>query len=291
MKKLSELNLTNDFLFKEVMNDAEICKGVLECVLGREIGRVEVLETEKSLNPIYNRRGIRLDVYAKDSNNVMYNVEMQNINHHDIPKRMRYTQSQLDTALLEEGIANYNELNDSIIIFICDFDPFGKGKYVYNFVNMEKDDNTLTLDDGTAKIFISTQGKNEVRKDLKDFLSYIKCSTSEEAEKSASRFIKNLNVRVTDIKTNRNAEVNYMVYEKLRFEAIAEGHSAGYEAGQNDGYAEGRTAGYEAGQNDGFAEGLFTALAVMKQYKNKEISAETAAEMLKISKEEFLKQI
>ena len=275
-KKLSELNMTDDFLFKEVMNDPKTCKEVLECILGREIGRVEVVGTEMDIKSVYGKRGIRLDVYAKDSSDVMYNVEMQNINHHDIPRRMRYTQAQLDVSMLSEGIQNYNDLNDSIIIFICDFDPFGKSKYVYNFVSTEKSDSTLTLDDGTAKIFISTQGEGEVRKELKDFLSYIKCSTAEEAEKSESLMLKNLNARVADIKENRNAEARYMVYEKLRSEAVAEGHI--------DGYIEGR----EAGITEGREACMKNVLRVVEQYKKGEIGAEQAAEKLGITKEEFL---
>ena len=224
-KKLSELNLTDDFLFGEVMSEPEICKGVLECILNTHIERVELVQTEKSFKAKYDRRGIRLDVYASDNNNVLYNVEMQNIDYHDIPRRMRYSQGQLDVSMLEEGIDDYNELNDTIIIFICDFDPFGKERYIYSFKNIEIDDNSLTLDDGTAKIFISTRGKGEVRKELKDFLEYAKCSTTEEAEKSGDSFLKDLNEKVTCVKKSKSTEERFMVYEKIKYGARLEGRA------------------------------------------------------------------
>ena len=40
----------------------------------------------------------------------------------------------IDTDLLETG-ADYDDLNKTIIIFICPFDPFGTGRHIYTFRN------------------------------------------------------------------------------------------------------------------------------------------------------------
>ena len=53
---------------------------------------------------------------------------------YNIKRRTRYYQSMIDTDLLETG-ADYDDLNKTIIIFICPFDPFGKGRYIYTFRN------------------------------------------------------------------------------------------------------------------------------------------------------------
>ena len=57
-----------------------------------------------------------------------YNVEMQAVALCELGKRARYYHSQLDMELLVTG-REYSELPKAYVIFICDFDPFGKLKY------------------------------------------------------------------------------------------------------------------------------------------------------------------
>ena len=45
-------------------------------------------------------------------------------------KRSRYYQSQMDMEMLLAG-EDYAELPNTYVIFICDFDPIGEGKYRY----------------------------------------------------------------------------------------------------------------------------------------------------------------
>ena len=91
---------------------------------------LEANETEKEgrLSPLI--RSIRMDVFAVDEEQVVYNTEMQNKKKTDLAKRSRYYQSLIDTGLLEPGIPSYNLLNDSYIIMIMPFDLFGYKKYV-----------------------------------------------------------------------------------------------------------------------------------------------------------------
>ena len=53
---------------------------------------------------------------------------------YNIKRRTRYYQSMIDADLLETG-ADYDDLNKTIIILICPFDPFGKGRHIYTFRN------------------------------------------------------------------------------------------------------------------------------------------------------------
>ena len=62
--------------------------------------------------------------------------------------------------LLLTGMS-YNELPDTYVIFICDFDPFGEGKYRYTKKSICKELPTLEMDDGAYTIFLSTMGTNE----------------------------------------------------------------------------------------------------------------------------------
>lgn len=64
MSKFKDLNLSNAFLFAATMSDEEICRKVLELILGIEIAQVHV-HTENTLVFHPESHGIRLDVYAK----------------------------------------------------------------------------------------------------------------------------------------------------------------------------------------------------------------------------------
>lgn len=125
-KTLKELTLKDNFMFGAVMSDEANCRRLLELILQIPIERVTVSK-EKTIiyNPEY--KGVRLDVYAKDENNTHYNVEMQSVLKSSLEKRTRYYHSQIDMGLLLSG-ADYSELPDTYVIFICDFDVFGAGR-------------------------------------------------------------------------------------------------------------------------------------------------------------------
>ena len=89
-------------------------------------------EEQKTINLLLESKGIRLDVYVKDENNTIYNVEMQRGNHKNLPKRLRYYQGSIDLDLISKG-ENYRTLVKSYIIFICTFDLFKKGRHKYTF--------------------------------------------------------------------------------------------------------------------------------------------------------------
>ena len=157
-KSLQELTLKNNFMFGAVMLDPKNCKGVLERSLGIKIERVEVSK-EKSIvyNPEY--KGVRLDVYAKDENNTHYDVEMQVLQKAAIKKRARYYHGQLDMESLLSGLP-YEDLPDTYVIFICDFDPFGQKKYRYTQKKICEEFSEASMEDGSHTIFLSTKVTN-----------------------------------------------------------------------------------------------------------------------------------
>lgn len=173
IKKLEELTISDSFMFGLVMNDEENCRQILERILQFPIQKV-VVSKEKSVvyHPEY--KGVRLDIYARDEQNTHYNVEMQTTVKKALGKRARYYHSQMDMDLLVKG-TEYAELADTYVIFICDFDPFGEGKYCYTFQNKCHEDSQAKLKDGSRTVFLSTKGKNEneVPEPLVKFLKYV----------------------------------------------------------------------------------------------------------------------
>lgn len=212
MIPLKQLNLTDRFLFDEVMEDPVAHRDALSIILGRDIPLLESNKTEKEgrLSPMI--RSIRMDVFAIDKEQVVYNTEMQNKKKSDLAKRSRYYQSLIDTGLLEPGIPSYNLLNDSYIIMIMPFDLFGYGKYVYTFEPKCKEVPELKLQDGAVRIFLNTHGSNddEVSEELVDFLHYLENTTDEMANMSDSVRIQRIHDRVCKVKISEEVGVRYM---------------------------------------------------------------------------------
>ena len=225
-KPFKELDLSNAFLFAAALEDEETCQQVLEIILGFPISKVKV-HAEHSLLFSSDFRSIRLDIYASDEMQVMYNIEMQNSDEKNIAKRSRYHQAEMDVMSLKPG-EDFNDLKPSYVIFICAFDPFGYGLYRYTFEQkcLERD---LKLNDGTTKIFLSTKGKNadEVPKELIHFLKYVEESTDEYVASIEDKAVEKIHNKVKQLKDWRELEASYMYFEELLEERQKEGMAEG----------------------------------------------------------------
>ena len=236
-KQLKELTLKDNFMFGAVMMEEENCKRFLELALGFPIERVEVSK-EKSIvyHPEY--KGVRLDVYAKNEHNTRYNVEMQVAKKAELGKRVRYYHGQIDMELLLSG-SDYTELPEVYVIFICDFDPFGKKKYRYTFTKQCEEEPGAQLQEGCKSIFLSTRGENdrEVPGELVSFLNFVKADLSESETDFEDDFVEKLQNTIRRIKSNREMEERFMIFEEMLRDERAEGKAEG----KAEGIAEGKT--------------------------------------------------
>ncbi len=239
---LKDLNLTDRFLFDEVLEDRGTYQDVLSIIFGREIPLLDQPQTEKELRVSPLIRSVRMDVFAMSEEQSIYNTEMQNIRKTDLAKRSRYYQSLIDTSLLEPGIPNYNILNQSYVIMIMTFDLFGYGKYVYTFENKCKEVPECSLGDGTAKIFLNTKGENadEVPDELIEFLDYVEHSTAETAGKVKSERVRRVHDRVCRVKLSEEVGVKYMQAWEEKYYEREEGRIEGRKEGRIEGREEGR---------------------------------------------------
>lgn len=220
-KQWKELTFSNDFIFAKVMLNPELCKGVLERLLRIKIHHLEYLEEQKVIDIAKDSKSIRLDVYVADEKGTIFNIEMQVINTKNIPKRTRFYQSMIDLNSLEKGM-NYAELPQSFVIFICKFDPFGKGLYKYTFVNTCKEDSSLTLEDSTTKLFFNSTGKiTDTDPDLEAFLKFVENGIANDA------FTKRLETEVETVKQNKKWRVEYMTLLLREQDKFIEGKAEG----------------------------------------------------------------
>ena len=213
------LNLTNAYLFAAALQDEEICRNVLEIALNKRISRVKA-HVEQVLFLDSEFKSVRFDVYASDEEEVSYDVEMQNDDTKNLPKRCRYYQAELDVTSLRPG-EDYQQLKPGYIIFICSFDPFGKGRCQYVFEEYCKEAD-IPLGDETQKIFFNTNGTDteNVTPELLHLFEYLKQSTEEVAVRHQDEKILKIHERVKYLKRDRKLEAGYMTMEEyIRDEA------------------------------------------------------------------------
>ena len=232
-------------MFCKVMSAPDICKELLEILLHIKIERLEFQEPQKSFKLTSESRGIRLDVYVKDSNRV-FDIELQTTNERNLELRTRYYQGVMDISELEKG-EFFSNMKESYIIFICMFDPFGADMPIYTVKQTFEENEKLIFDDKTHKIFYNVNAFEKLSNDVetKAFLEYL-CK-----HQSTTKFTQSLETAVYRNKNNQNWRQNYMtlaydmhmVAKEAAKEAFENGFSAGEERGRNEGISIGLSQG------------------------------------------------
>ena len=229
-KSLQDLTLLDRFLFAEVMEDPKTFENILSIILGEDIsikGRPQS-EHENRTSPL--KRQVRLDVWAEDETDAVYNAEAQKENTKNLPHRSRFYQALIDSKLLDPGEVDFSNMKDCYSIIIAPFDLFGRGLYQYTF-QMTCAETGQPLEDGATRIFLNTHGKNseDISPELKELLYYME-HTTEEISCSTSR-LQEIKNHVNVVKSSEEIGVKYMqeweekILEKRK--ARAEGRAEG----------------------------------------------------------------
>ena len=215
-KTLQELNLTDDFLFDVATEELENCKAIIELTTGLRLKSLKWKSGQKVIHNLPGKRGVRLDFIAESEDGRIFDVEMQNRNEGNIPKRTRFYQALIDAPILKSGERGFDKMNPLYIIIICNYDPYGKKKYCYTFDNQCKEVPGLRLGDEVTKLLLSTKCENEeeVSKELVDFLHYVTESNENGLPDECDERLKRLHESIREIKASADMEVEYMKMEE-----------------------------------------------------------------------------
>lgn len=213
---MQELNLTDDFLFDVATEELENCKAIIELTTGLRLKSLKWKSGQKVIHNLPGKRGVRLDFIAESEDGRIFDVEMQNRNEGNIPKRTRFYQALIDAPILKSGERGFDKMNPLYIIIICNYDPYGKKKYCYTFDNQCKEVPGLRLGDEVTKLLLSTRGENkeEVSKELVDFLHYVTESNENGLPDECDERLKRLHESIREIKASADMEVEYMKMEE-----------------------------------------------------------------------------
>ena len=263
-----DLTFKDNFIFCKVMKNEEICKKMLEILLKIQVEKIEYIESEKTIENYYESRGIRLDVYVKDSDRI-FDIEIQTGNYDDLLLRTRYYQGACDVATVRRR-TKFRNLKETYIVFICEEDPFGMGLPVYTKKNRFTETDALIYDDKTHAVFYNSSAWSKVQdEELRDVLRFIYES------KATSAFSRLLEENTLRAKSRPEMEDEYMYFMDI----VEEEKEYAREAGRAQGLAEGREAGRTQGLSEGKAEGIAEGRAEGARQK----AVEAAENALKLS--------
>lgn len=273
-KKWQEATIKRDVIFTKVFGEnkkltLELLQIILPKLKIEEIIDIIPEDREKE-NIVY--RGVRFDVYVKDENSRMYDIEMQVVNHHDLGKRIAYYQNKLSSKALKPS-QKFFEKNDTFVIFVCDFDYFQLGLPVYHTTMRLKEDLNKIVDTGEHNV-INSRAKDfsSVSPEVKAFLEYVR------ENKVSNEFTKDLDREVKKIKSSTEVRDSFMTWEEKLAE---ERYYAGKEAEEK---------GMEKGIEKGKREMVVNAIKNQKKLGNsRQNIINSVADFLSIDKEEVAK--
>lgn len=233
-----QFNLSDFALFLSVMKNPRAYRNVISIVMDEPDIEVQEVKVEQVVLNKDGRRAIRLDAWARTTDERQFNMEMQNTENDDLRKRARYYQGMMDTPILKSGKeTKYKMLPSTVIIFITQEDIFGRDFAKYTFTEQCEELEGLKLEDGTTKIFLNMSSKNGTP-ELVSMLQYMKETRLENPE-----------VIVKDSRIVELDDIVSEVKESEEWEAVKMNIlEIGMEHGEKLGMEKGEKLGVEKGE-------------------------------------------
>ena len=167
--------MDDDFMSKCLENAPECIELMLRIILGKKDLKVVKSQTEYPIKSLQGR-GVRFDVFARDSKGREYDIEIQRADKGAEPKRARYNSALMDANALKSG-EDVDKLRDTYVIFITENDVMKDGRDVYSY--QRRDDETgKMLCDGTHIIYVN--GAAQSTSDIGKLMHDMRCRNAAE---------------------------------------------------------------------------------------------------------------
>ena len=220
--------MDDDFMSKCLENAPECIELMLRIILGKKDLKVIKSQTEYPIKSLQGR-GVRFDVFARDSKGREYDIEIQRADKGAEPKRARYNSALMDANALKSG-EDVDKLRDTYVIFITENDVMKKGVDIYSFDRVDKDTG-LDLCDGTHIIYLNgaTRSATEIGRLVHD----LQCCDAAEMyfdvlKKQVNKFKNSEEGRFTMCKAMER------IAERNKAEGKAEGKAQGKAEGKRE---------------------------------------------------------
>ena len=218
--------MDDDFMSKCLENAPECIELMLRIIIGKKDLKVVKSQTEYPIKSLQGR-GVRFDVFARDSEGREYDIEIQRADKGAEPKRARYNSALMDANALKSG-EDFGKLRDTYVILITEDDVMGGGREVYSYSRRE-DETGEALGDGTHIIYVNgaTRSETEIGRLIHDLL----------CRDAAEMYFDVLKKRVSQFK---NSEEGRRTMCKAVEELVKRGEARGEVRGEARGKARGK---------------------------------------------------
>ena len=184
--------LDDDFMRELFRNNWALAELVLRIITGIKDLTLIQQETQYDLKRLVGAKSICLDVFGKDNQQKLYDLEIQRADEGAVPERARYHSSAMDIEFLSEG-QHFSELPTTYTIFITENDIFGAGKPIYHIRRMVTDFQNRPFADRSYILYVNGEyvGDDDIGKLMHDF----RCTNADdmnfELMARATRYYKN----------------------------------------------------------------------------------------------------
>ena len=263
---------TNDFCFKELMQNAKVRKGFIAALLAKnpeEIEETRLLPTETRRRSSDDKLGI-LDILVLMSDRTMIDMEMQVDYFEHWHKRTLFYLGKLYTGQIKKG-EPYDKLKKCIHVSILDFVLFPNDAKCYRTIHLcDVDSGDIYTDLFELKILelkkLTTN--NAFDNQIHSWMKFFSGKTRKEFENMSTEneFLEEAYKELIALSANDEKRWEYEAREKALRDYISQMESA-TNRGLRKGYEQGHALGLEQGRELGRELGLELAKQVIKMHK------------------------
>ena len=158
LQRLRGFRLLDDDFMTKVFQDISCAELLLRIILNDEGIRVLEAHSQRGIKNLQGR-SVKLDILAVDSHNRVFNVEVQRSDRGAGAKRARYNSALIDANVTEPG-DQYEDLNETFVIFITENDVMKAGLPIYHIDRVVRETGKL-FEDEEHIIYVNSQIKDE----------------------------------------------------------------------------------------------------------------------------------
>lgn len=160
LQRLRGFRLLDDDFMTKVFEDISCAELLLRIILNDEGIRVLEAHSQRGIKNLQGRF-VKLDILAVDSHNRVFNVEVQRSDRGAGAKRARYNSALIDANVTEPG-DQYEDLNETFVIFITENDVMKAGLPIYHIDRVVRETGKL-FEDEEHIIYVNSQIKDETK--------------------------------------------------------------------------------------------------------------------------------
>lgn len=161
IEEIKHSTLMNDFYMSIFFKDnIKTTQFVLRIIMDKPDLIVKSVEVQHELDSSSENHGVKLDVYAVDTEGRQYDIEVQKKSSGAIPQRARFNSAVIDANTLKKN-ESYSVLKhrESVVIFITEHDVL-KGKLPIYHINRVIKETGKDFNDGAFIVYVNTAHKD-----------------------------------------------------------------------------------------------------------------------------------